>query len=143
MGDLSAFLAENAEKVEIKEVVISERFKGETGEPVPWKIKPLSAEEDKTIKKSCTYRKQIPGKRGQYTEQLDTDEYVTKLTAACVVFPNLNDAGLQASYKVNGAENLLSTMLLSGEMVRLMEAVEEICGLNEDFEDKVEEVKNA
>lgn len=142
MGDLSAFLATNAEKIEMKEVVISNRFKDSEGNPIPWKIKPISAKEDFNIKKTCTQRKPIKGMRGQYTEYTDTDAYVNKMLAACVVYPDLKDAGLQESYGVMGAADLLITMLSSGEMTRLMDAVQEVNGTDEDFEDKVEEVKN-
>lgn len=142
MGDLSAFLATNAKKMPLKEVIISDRFTDSEGAPVPWQIKPISAKEDIAIKKRCTYKEQIKGKRGQYEEKLDSDKYVYLLTASCVVFPTLKDAELQQSYGVEGEVELLSTMLSSGEMVRLLNAVQEINGLDEDFEDKVEEVKN-
>ena len=41
--------------------------------------------------------------------------YMGKLAAACTVFPNLNDAELQASYGVMGAEQLITTMLTPAE----------------------------
>lgn len=143
MGDLSAFLAENAEKMDMIEVVISNRFKDSDGNPVSWKLKPLSAKEDEAIRKACTYREPVKGRRGQYNDRLDSDEYVKKLAAACVVFPNLADAELQNSYGVEGAGNLLVTMLSSGEMARLLNTIQDLNGMNEDFEDKVDEVKNA
>ena len=36
---------------EQKEIVISNRFVGENGQPIPWKIKALKEKEHQTIKK--------------------------------------------------------------------------------------------
>ena len=143
MSDLSAFLAENVVKEEITEFVVSKRFLDSEGRPVAWKLKPVTAKMDASFRKSCTYQEPIPGKRGQYRERTDYDAYLTKLVAACVVFPNLNDSELQSSYGVMGAENLLTTMLKSGELSDLMYKVQEINGFENSFDDKVDEVKNA
>ena len=59
MGGLSCFMAENAEKRENKKLVVSERFKDEKG-LVKWEIRPIGAEEDEELRRSCTRRVPIP-----------------------------------------------------------------------------------
>lgn len=140
MGKLSCFLAENVEMRENKKVVVSERFK-EDGKPVEWEIRSVSADEDEAIRKSCTKRIPIAGKRGQFTNDFDANAYIAKLAARAVVFPDLNDAELQNSYKVMGAEQLLRTMLYKDEFDRLTEYIVGVTD-SEDINDLVEEAKN-
>lgn len=140
MGKLSCFLAENVETRENKKVVVSERFK-EDGKPVEWEIRSVSADEDEAIRKSCTKRIPIAGKRGQFTNDFDANAYIAKLAARAIVFPDLNDAELQNSYKVMGAEQLLRTMLYKDEFDRLTEYIVGVTD-SEDINDLVEEAKN-
>lgn len=138
---LSAFLAQNAKKIEPTEFVVSDRFM-EDGEPVPWVIKPITGKQNKELIKECTKLIPINGKRGQYRQQLDNSVYNTKLCVLCTQFPNLNDAELQNSYGVMGAEALLDTMLLPGEMTGYLEKVLEVCGFDTDIGEKVDTAKN-
>lgn len=139
---LSAFLAENAEKVENVQFVVSKRFKDENGNPVPWEIKPITGIEDEAIRKSCMKRFQVPGKRNQFTQETDYNMYMGKLAVACVVVPNLNSQELQDSYHAMGAEALLKTMLTNGEYADLLNKVQEVCGFDVTIQDDVEEAKN-
>lgn len=142
MSNLSAFLRQNALVQENVKVAVSKRFIGEDGKPVDWEIKTITAAEEESIRKSCIKRVQLPGKKGQYTEQTDQTAYVRKLATACTVFPNLNDAELQDSYGAMGADNLLTEMLLPGEYAELMTKIQEVTGYDVTMEDKVEEAKN-
>ena len=139
---LSAFLAENAEKIENVKFVVSPRFKGEDMKPMPWEIKPITGAEDENIRKSCMKRVPIPGKRNQYQQETDYNMYLGKLAVACVVFPNLNDQELQDSYEVMGADALLKTMLTPGEYADLLTKVQEVCGFDATIQDEVEQAKN-
>lgn len=139
---LQAFFAQNVEKVEAKEVVVSNRFKGEDGNPIKWQIAPVTADEDASYRKSATKRTPIPGKKNLYQPETDYDLYVLKLSAACVKFPDLNNAELQNSYGVMGAENLLKKMLLPGEYAELTKVIQEVNNFDVSMEDLVEEAKN-
>ena len=141
MGDLSFFLAENVEKKQNLKVVISDRFKDEKGNPVEWEIRSLGAGEDEALRKDCTRRVQIPGKKNAYTNDFDGNAYLVKLAAASVVYPDLKDAALQNSNGVMGAEQLLRTMLYKEEFDKLTEIV---TGASEtdDINDLVDEAKN-
>ena len=82
------------------------------------------------------------GKRGQYMPETDTDKYMAKLCAACVIYPNLNDAELQDFYGVKSAEALLKKMLKPAEYTELKVKVNEVLGYDLSMEEEVEEAKN-
>lgn len=142
MSGLSAFLKQNALKPESVKYVVSKRFVDEKGNPIEWEIRAITAEEDEAIRKACIKRVPIPGKKGQYTYETDTNLYLAKLAAASVVYPDLNDAQLQDSYGVLGAENLLKAMLTPGEYAELIQKVQEVNGYDLSFEELVDEAKN-
>lgn len=139
---LSSFLAENAVKVDNIHHVASKRFLDENGQPIEWILQTITGMEDEELRKSCAVRVPVPGKKGQYQRETDYDKYLGKLAAACTVYPDLNNAELQASYHVNGAEALLKSMLTPGEYADYMTKVQEICGFDVLFEDEVDEAKN-
>jgi len=141
MSTLTSFFAQNVEKRENKKVVVSKRFKDAKGNPIEWEIKSISADDDELIRKECTKNVPIPGKRNQYRQTFDSNAYLTKLAVRSVVFPDLNDAELQNSYKVMGAEQLIMTMLYKDEFDALTEQLVADTQV-EDINDLVEEAKN-
>ena len=130
-------------KVENVKHVVSKRFVDEKGEPIPWELCCITSEEDEAIRKACTKRVPIPGKKNQYTQEIDYNLYLGKLAARCTVFPNLNDKELQDSYGVMGADALLKKMLKPGEYADYLQKVQEVNGFEVTFEDAVEEAKNS
>ena len=142
MGDLSCFLSQNAITVENVKVVVSKRFMNKDKKPVEWEIKCITSEQDELIKKECTKRKPIPGKKGAYMPETDYDQYVGRLAVACTVFPDLDNKELQDSYQVMGAEALLKKMLTPGEYREYLSKVQEVNGFDIALEDLVEEAKN-
>ncbi|HDF2648676.1 hypothetical protein V3Q09_09410 [Clostridioides difficile] len=146
MGDLNAFLSQNAIKVENRKYVASNRFINEEGKAIEWEIRALSSEEDAAIRKNCPKREPILNKKGKHTGQYNTvtdyNKYYEELSIACTVFPDLNDSMLQDSYRVMGANQLLKAMLTPGEYAEYVQEVLDINGFDNSFEDKVEEAKN-
>ncbi|MEL4861023.1 phage portal protein [Pseudoflavonifractor phocaeensis] len=138
---LSAFLAQNAVKIENVKFAASSRFV-EEGKPVEWEIRCISSTEDETLRKDSTKRVPVPGKRGAFTQETDYNLYLGRLAVACTVFPNLNDKELQDSYGVMGADVLLKTMLTPGEYANYLAKVQEVCGYDKTLQDEVDEVKN-
>lgn len=141
MSNLSAFLAQNALKVENEKYVASKRFL-EDGKPVEWELCGITNEEDEALRKSSTKRKPVPGKRNMYAPETDYPEYLAKLVVKCTVFPNLNDAEVQNSYGVMGAEALVKKMLTPGEYNDLASKVQEINGFDVPLDEAVDEAKN-
>ena len=132
MGNLTAFLAQNAKQVENVRLVVSDRFTDEDGKPLEWEVRCISSREDETLRRDCQYRVQVPGKRGSFRQEFDNVLYLAKLAAACTVYPNLNDAELQDSYGTKCAEELISAMLTPGEYTNYTEKLFDICGEGSD-----------
>jgi len=133
LNSLEAFL--NPIQVENKEVIVSNRFQ-ENGKPVPFVIRPITQEENKKLLKKHTKI----DKKG--VETFDRTEYISALTAAGVVFPDLANAELQKAYGVLGESALLQKMLYTGEYAELAQAVQGLSGLDKDINEDIEEVKN-
>lgn len=142
MSNLQAFFAQNVEKPDIVERVVSERFKDENGNPIKWKIGAVTSDKDAAIRKECTRKVPMPGQRGVYMPETDIDLYTTKLIVESVIFPDLRNAELQDSYGVKGAEALLRKMLLPGEFIELSKVVQEVNGYDKSMDELVEEAKN-
>jgi hypothetical protein len=141
MSNFSVFMAGNAIKDETVKYVASKRFV-DKGKPVEWELKAVSSDLDEAIRKDCTKRVPIPGKRGQYNQETDTDKYIGKLCVACTVYPDLNNSELQDSYGVKGGENLLKAMLKPGEYTEYKAKVMEVNGYDLSMEELVDEAKN-
>lgn len=152
MSDFSVFMAGSAVKDETVKYVASKRIgkpvldkKGEpTGEIIPeeWELKAIDSELDEAIRKECTKRVPIAGKRGQYNQETDTDKYIGKLCVACTVYPDLNNAELQDSYCVKSADALLKKMLKPGEYTEYKAKIMEVNGYDMSMEELVDEAKN-
>ena len=138
-NDFSAFYTQNAGIGETEDVVVSQRFKDKDGKPIPWKIRSITEEENTALRKSCM--KRIKGRNG-YTNELNTDDYLGKMVAESVIYPDPKDAALQDNHGVKGAESLLRKMLLPGEYSTLLQKVQEINGYDKEIGDLVDDVKN-
>jgi hypothetical protein len=140
---LTSFLAGEAKKAENVFFAASPRFiNNETGKPEQWEIKCISAKENSAIRKACMKTIPVPGgRKGQFTTDFDASAYQAKVSVACTVWPDLNDAGLQDSYGVMGAETLLVAMLTPGEFEDYSGKVLEVNGFTNQQE-LVDEVKN-
>ena len=141
MSDFSIFMAGNAVKDEVVKYAASKRFV-KNGTPVEWEIKAIDSDLDEALRKECTKKVPIAGKRGQYTQETDTDKYIAKMCVACTVYPNLNDAELQDSYGVKDGVALLKKMLKPGEYTEYKAKVMEVNGYDMSMEELVDEAKN-
>ncbi|MCY9528389.1 Phage XkdN-like tail assembly chaperone protein, TAC [Paenibacillus sp. cl6col] len=140
MTTLSYFFAQNAEPNTEMPFIVSPRFKDDKGEAVAWTLRSMSEVENEQCRKSAT--KQVKGKGGVVTPEIDFNEYTAKLIVASVVYPDLKNAELQQSYGVMGAEALLRKMLLPGEYTGLLQQVQTLNGFNQDMNELVNDVKN-
>lgn len=142
MGDLKCFLSQNALKAKNEKYVASTRFHGEDKKPAEWEIQAITSAEDEVLRRECTRRVPVAGKKGQFTQETDFNQYLGKLAAKCTVFPNLNDKELQDSYHALGADELLKTMLTAGEYAGYIEKIQRINGFDTTMEELEEEAKN-
>lgn len=142
MSNLQAFFAQNVEKAEIEKHIVSKRFKDESGNPIPWEFGAISGDEDAALRKSCTKRKPVPGKKNVYMPETDFELYALKAAVATIKFPDLNNAELQNSYGVMGAEELLQKMLMPGELIEVKKIAQTVNGFDVGMDELVEEAKN-
>lgn len=111
----------------------------ENGEPLNWEIKPLTTREAEAIRQDCSSC--IRTEQGMQTEL--SGDFVARLCAAAVVYPDLKDAALQDSYGVYTPHDLLLELLDSpGEFNALAGFVREQSGLDVSIRQLSEEAKN-
>ena len=137
MSKISAFL-HPVETVTEREVIVSDRFRDEKGNPVPFKVRALTQEENDKITAKAT--RVTTDKNGQRTEYLDSVDYARRLIVAATVEPDFTSKELCDAYGVVSPFLVPGKMLLSGEYSRLMEAVMQQSRFRGDVE--AEEVKN-
>lgn len=101
----------------------------------------ISADEYARIRAACIKQVPIPGKKNQYTQQLDTYAFQAKVCARCTVFPDLNNAELQNDWGVAKPEELLGKMLIGGEFDDYMTEVFQVNGFKTEDE-LVDDAKN-
>lgn len=136
MSNLSAFLKQNKKGVENVKYVASERFADENGNAIEWEIRPISSKEADIIREECTIQK---GKNFK----VDSKKFNKMMAVKCTVFPDLNNAELQNSYGVMGAEQLIQELLdVDGEYQGYINKILEVCGYTKSEEELVEEAKN-
>ena len=142
MSGLSAFFSQNALKAENEKYVVSKRFLDEDKNPMEWEIQAITEAVNEALRKECTRKVPVPGKKNMFQSEMNHDKYLGKLAARCTVYPNLNDAELQNSYGIMGADELLKEMLTSGEYANYLEKVQETNGFDTTTQDLVEQAKN-
>lgn len=132
MSKLSAFLHPVTVREE-KEIVISDRFQDENGDPVPFKIRALTQEENDKITRQATRRVK---NGGQISEQLDSVDFSHRMVVAATVEPDFQAKELCDAYGVVDPLLLPGRMLLSGEYAKLLKEITNFSGFN-GVEDEV------
>ena len=125
MSKLSAFLNPVSAEQE-REVVISNRFQDEKGNPVPFRIRAITQEENDKIVNSCKRRL----KYGEGT--VGTRLLGRKLVVAATVEPDFRSTEMCEHFGTLDPLEVPGKMLLSGEYSRLMEAINDLSGFNDD-----------
>lgn len=141
MSNLSAFLRPNVTQIENHKYIASSRFTGEDGKPLEWEIRCIDADEYARIRGACIRQVPVTGKKGQYTQQLDTYTFQARVCARCTVFPPLDNAELQNSWGVAKPEELLGKMLIGGEFDDYVTEVFQVNGFKTE-DDLVADAKN-
>ncbi len=132
MSDLHAFL-HPVQGDDTVEIVISKRFLGEDGKPVPFRIRALTQEEnDELTKKSMHLAK--GGRRGE--KELDRIGYNRRILVAATVSPDFSNEELCAAYGTMDPLEVPGRMLLAGEYDRLSREILALSGFDEDLEEQ-------
>ena len=125
--DLQAFFADQISPLPELSFHLSDRF------PENFHIRAISEEENALLR-----RKTI---KDSSSGELDLTDYLSKLAAACVVCPDLNNASLQRSWGVIGSEALLKKMLSAGEYAALLAKVQSLCGFDVNVTRLADDIK--
>ena len=133
MSRLSAFLHPVASCGE-KEVIISNRFQDEEGNPVQFKIRALTQEENDAITKKAT--RQVKA-GGQTVERLDSVDFSRRLVLAATVEPDFSSRELCEGYGTMDPLQVPGRMLLPGEYAKLMNEIMALSGFRDDLEGEV------
>lgn len=115
-------------------VIISDRFKGEDGKPLPFKIRKIDSETASSLLKKCTRNEKV---HGQIIKTTDDTKYTNMLILACVVEPNFRDSEMCDFYKVINPEDVPGRMLSIGEFTRLSQEIKRFNDF--DTPEKIEE----
>lgn len=138
---LTAFMRPNVAQIENHFITPSSRFTNDKGEAVVWEIGCISADEYAKIRSSCIRQVAVPGKKNQFTQQIDTYAFQAKIAARCTIFPDLNNAELQNSWGVATPHELLGKMLIGGEFDDYVTEIFRLNGFKTE-EELAEEAKN-
>ena len=139
MSRLSAFLHPVQTAVE-KEVLISTRFQDENGEPVPFRIRAITQEQNDALTAKCRRVQTVGGRRQEY---LDTAQLNRELVAAATVEPDFSSAEVCEAYGTKIPTQVPGRMLLAGEYDALLKAILELSGFDTGTAAaEVEEAKN-
>lgn len=133
--NLHAFL--HPETPEEQEIIISTRFKDESGEPVPFRIRAITQEENEALMKAAT--RTLKDRTGNTVRNFDSQAYSRSLVVAGTVSPDFRSAELCEAYNVADPGLVPGKMLLVGEYLKLSEAISDLSGLGESAE---EDAKN-
>lgn len=114
--NLSAFLAQNAKKIDNEQYVASERLSTPSpASPCSGKSAALPRRKMRRSASPACARFPCPAARASTHRTSTPTPTWLRSPSAALFFPNLNDAELQQSYGVMGAEQLITTMLTPAE----------------------------
>lgn len=133
MSEFSRFMrACKAEKPNVK-YAATKSLTDENGEPLLWEFRHISSRENALLQEEVMSAEHIKGK---------STEYIHRLIARSVVFPNLYDKELQDSYGARTPEELLYAMVDdAGEYSELALFVQRLQGLM-PLSERVDNAKN-
>lgn len=135
MASLYAFL-NPVPVTEQKEVIVSDRFRDEDGNVVPFIIKPISQEFNNRLSERATKSKLV---RGQKVEMFDNAAYTNMLVVECCVQPDFRDAEICKRYGTLDGYDVPSKMLMPGEFATLSEAILKLNGFDIGAVPQIEE----
>ena len=143
MSNLKLFLKQN--KIQKKNTFYpaTKSLTDENGNPLEWEIRAVSTNDTEKIRESCTIEVPVTGKPGVFRPKVNSSLFASKLTAAAIVYPDLNDKELQDSYGVMTPEDLIKEMVDDPtEYNNLISFVQSYNGFDETLQEKVDEAKN-
>lgn len=132
-SDFSRFMRANKAVKGNEKFAVTKSLTDKDGNPLLWEFRHISSRENSLIQDEVMTADNIKNK---------PTEYIHKLIARSVVYPNLYDSELQDSYNARTPEELLYAMVDNiGEYNALAQFIQTFQGLT-PLSDKVNEAKN-
>lgn len=116
-----------------EDVIISDRFKDQNGNVVPFKIRALTQAENEAILR----KSKRPNHKGELI--LDSIEYGRRLVVAATIFPPFESEEMCEKYGTKKATEIPSKMLLSGEYNKLTDAISQLSGFTDEYGNTINE----
>jgi hypothetical protein len=139
--DMSFFMKGRAAQLPEEEVVVTKRFVDDEGKPIPFRLRALPVERVEQLQDECMRPVKSKGRRAE--KELDSKRFATRLGIESTLYPEFRDTALLQSYGVNDPVDLVKLILsLPGEYAEWINAVQRVNGLDEDFDELVEDAKN-
>lgn len=135
--NLNYFMPEVAKgKRENFEIVVSDRFVDEDGNPVAWSFRLLSAKEIDELKNAAIVKK------NKSLLKVDTKKLIVDTISETIIYPNLKSEELQNAYGAMNISELLDKMLEGREYERFTDKLMKAQGFMDDPDVIIGDAKN-
>lgn len=135
--NLNYFMPEVAKgKRENFEIVVSDRFVDEDGNPVAWTFRLLSAKEIDDLKNAAIVKK------NKSLLKVDTKKLIVDTISETIIYPNLKSEELQNAYGAMNIFELLDKMLEGREYERFTDKLMKAQGFTDDPDVIIGDAKN-
>ena len=135
--NLNYFMPEVAKgKRENFEIVVSDRFIDEDGNPVAWTFRLLSAKEIDELKNAAIVKK------NKSLLKVDTKKLIVDTISETIIYPNLKSEELQNAYDAMNISELLDKMLEGREYERFTDKLMKAQGFMDDPDVIIGDAKN-
>lgn len=135
--NLNYFMPEVAKgKRENFEIVVSDRFIDEDGNPVAWTFRLLSAKEIDELKNAAIVKK------NKSLLKVDTKKLIVDTISETIIYPNLKSEELQNAYGAMNISELLDKMLEGREYERFTDKLMKAQGFMDDPDVIIGDAKN-
>lgn len=128
MSGLSAFLNPTYTEKTV-EVYASDRFLGDDGKPVAFKLKALNQETLELISKRSRHEQTIDGRK---VNAVDKAEHLSRCLVESCIYPNFRDKDLCERFGTLDPVELPKKMLFVSEYEKLARAFLDLNGLSDD-----------
>lgn len=135
--NLNYFMPEVAKgKRENFEIIVSDRFIDEDGNPVAWTFRLLSAKEIDELKNAAIVKK------NKSLLKVDTKKLIVDTISETIIYPNLKSEELQNAYGAMNISELLDKMLEGREYERFTDKLMKAQGFMDDPDVIIGDAKN-
>lgn len=118
------------------EIIVSDRFVDEDGNPIAWTFRLLSAKEIDELKNAAIVKK------NKSLLKVDTKKLIVDTISETIIYPNLKSEELQNAYGAMNISELLDKMLEGREYERFTDKLMKAQGFMDDPDVIIGDAKN-